>query len=164
MLTEVGAGEPVKRQVAALPFVARPNGSKVLLVTTLNSCRWIPPKGWIDEGLAPHEIAAREAFEEAGAVGEVAEMPIGSFDYLKRHKNAQTSLCRVDVFPMRVTRLLGRWPERTRRTRRWFTPDAASRIVDEPSLALILFRFAALAPMPAERSGDPIFRRRRGEP
>jgi hypothetical protein len=41
-------------------------------------------------------------------------------------------------------------PERNRRTRRWFSLDAASSVVEEPRLALILFRLASLGPMRAE--------------
>ncbi len=35
--------------------------------------RLVIPKGWAERGVAPHELAAREAFEEAGVLGRAIE-------------------------------------------------------------------------------------------
>src|SRR6476619_2038868 len=69
-------------QYAALPF--RLNGktrTEVMLVTSRETRRWIIPKGWPHKGKAPHDSAAREAFEEAGVVGAVGKRAVGSFPY-----------------------------------------------------------------------------------
>ncbi len=74
------------RQVAALcwrPSSKRNSQIEVLLVTSLNSKRWILPKGWLEPELSPAENAAREAFEEAGVTGKVSPQPVGAYHYLK---------------------------------------------------------------------------------
>ncbi len=57
--------EPLK-QIAALPYVETERSSLVLLITTRGMGRWSIPKGWPKPGLSYPELAAREAFEEAG--------------------------------------------------------------------------------------------------
>jgi 8-oxo-dGTP pyrophosphatase MutT (NUDIX family) len=69
-------------QYAALPY--RLNGktrTEIMLVTSRETQRWIIPKGWPQKGKAPHDSAAREAFEEAGVVGAVGKRSVGSFPY-----------------------------------------------------------------------------------
>src|ERR1700755_1994635 len=69
-------------QFAALPFQIAPDGLRVLLLTSRETRRWIIPKGWPIRGMKPREVAAREAFEEAGLVGRVAgKRSIGSYNY-----------------------------------------------------------------------------------
>src|SRR6476660_3393250 len=52
-----------------------------MLVTSRETRRWIIPKGWPHKGKAPHDSAAREAFEEARVVGAVGKRAVGSFPY-----------------------------------------------------------------------------------
>jgi 8-oxo-dGTP pyrophosphatase MutT (NUDIX family) len=69
-------------QYAALPYRLRPRRSaEVMLVTSRDTQRWIIPKGWPHKGKAPHDSAAREAFEEAGVLGVVEKRSVGSFRY-----------------------------------------------------------------------------------
>ena len=85
-------------QYAALPF--RLDGktrTEVMLVTSRETRRWIIPKGWPHKGKAPHDSAAREAFEEAGVVGAVGKRTVGSFPYQKRLKNGGVTVCEVHV-------------------------------------------------------------------
>ena len=58
------------RQYAALPFIYLDEQVEVCLITSRTTGRWIIPKGWPQDGLAPHELAAVEAYEEAGLKGE----------------------------------------------------------------------------------------------
>jgi len=77
------------RQVAALCWrqsSKRPSELEVLLITSLNSKRWILPKGWAEAGLSPADNAMREAFEEAGVTGKVEAKPVGTYHYLKEKK------------------------------------------------------------------------------
>jgi hypothetical protein len=65
------------RQFAALPFTHREDETLVMLVISRETGRWVLPKGWAEKGLTGSELAAKEAFEEAGVVGHAAEKPVG---------------------------------------------------------------------------------------
>src|SRR5215218_10824914 len=132
-----------RRQCAALPLAEAGGETRVMLVTSRETRRWVLPKGWAEERLAPHELAAKEAFEEGGILGEVAAEAVGSYVYRKRLLGDRSVPCRVEVFPLRVERLLDDWPERGQRERRWFTLAAAAAAVEEGDLAALLLRMAA---------------------
>src|SRR5579872_3742880 len=94
-------------QYAALPYRTTERSElEALLVTSRTTKRWILPKGWPMDGKPPHATAAKEAREEAGLVGRVAEEPIGSYSYAKRLKSGEAIQCEVHVFPMEVN-----WPK-----------------------------------------------------
>ena len=131
------------RQFAALPFLRKKGETMVMLVTSRETHRWVLPKGWAEKRLTGPELAAKEAFEEAGLVGEIAQDPVGSYGYLKRLPGGRTLPCDVDVFPLRVERLLDDWPERRQRERRWFTLAEAAMAVEEGGLVALLLRLAA---------------------
>lgn len=117
-----------------------------MLVTSRETRRWVIPKGWAEKGVEPHVLAAKEAFEEAGLVGEIGRKPIGSYRYLKqfRGKKATKSVpCEVVVFPLAVSRQLEDWPERGQRETRWFTPAEAAMLVEEGGLVTLLLGLAA---------------------
>jgi 8-oxo-dGTP pyrophosphatase MutT (NUDIX family) len=130
------------RQFGALPYREREDALEVLLISSRETRRWILPKGWPMKGVKPHRAAAREAMEEAGLIGDIAKLPIGSFTYPKRLKNGAALKCEVTVFPMKVDQELKRWPEATQRTRRWFSIDEAVDAVEEPDLRDLLTRFS----------------------
>jgi 8-oxo-dGTP pyrophosphatase MutT (NUDIX family) len=132
-----------KRQFAALPCAMGENGTMVMLVTSRETGRWVLPKGWPIKRLSGRKTAAREAFEEAGLVGPVARRSIGFYRYPKRLSDGGSVACAVDVFPMRVAKLLEDWPERTQRQRRWFTLAEAAGAVHEGDLTELLLRLAA---------------------
>lgn len=123
-------------QYAALPW--RMDDGAVLLITTLTTRRWIIPKGWPMEGLAPHEVAAQEAWEEAGVRGEVGPEAIGVFDYDKVRKDGSAKRVRVDVFALKVIDEQPDWPEAPERERRWMTVGEAVTMVTDPELAALL--------------------------
>ena len=134
------------RQFAVLPLAVRDGETMVMLVTSRETRRWVLPKGWAETELAPHELAAKEAFEEAGLVGEVEHRPVGSYRYEKRLRGGHSVPCEVGVFPMRVERQLKDWPERRQRETAWFTLGQAAMAVDEGDLAMLLLRLAAPEP------------------
>ena len=77
-----------RRQVGALPFRRLSDGGfKILLITSRESRRWVIPKGWPMKGRKPYEAAAREAYEEAGLLGEIGKRPLGFYLYEKRLKS-----------------------------------------------------------------------------
>jgi len=141
-------GEPLFRQhgkqVAALCWRAAP--VQVLLITSLNSKRWILPKGWPENDMTPAQAAAREAFEEAGIVGEIDQTPLGAYHYLKDRKDGGAMPCSVDVFALQVTTELDDWPEKGSRELAWLTLVQAAAKVSEPGLREILRNFPKTAP------------------
>jgi 8-oxo-dGTP pyrophosphatase MutT (NUDIX family) len=113
-----------------------------MLVTSRETQRWIIPKGWPQKGKAPHDSAAREAFEEAGVVGAVGKRSVGSFPYQKRLKNGVVTLCEVHVFTLRVRRQRKQWPEKEQREVKWLSPKDAAETVKEPMLSEIILALA----------------------
>ena len=141
-------GDPLFRehgkQVAALCWrTAQKHASaiEVLLITSLNSKRWILPKGWPEPELGPAENAAREAFEEAGVMGKISAKPIGRYHYLKERKDGGGIPCSVEVFALEVTKQVDDWPEKSSRQLAWLPLDQAAARVTEPSLRQILKDF-----------------------
>ncbi|RVT83343.1 NUDIX hydrolase [Rhodobacteraceae bacterium CCMM004] len=127
------------RQIAALPIRWDDKGKlRILMVTSRDTGRWVMPKGWTMSGKSPWRAAEIEALEEAGAVGYIAEDPLGDYRYDKVLDDGSIVPVRVRLYPMIVERLKKRWPERAERERRWFSPKGAARRVDEPDLARIL--------------------------
>ena len=129
------------KQVAALPYRDGLAGLRVLLVTSRETRRWVLPKGNRVRGLAPHQAAAHEAFEEAGVTGVAAPDAIGRYAYTKRHEGGGR-VARVEVFPLAVTTRSTDWPEAGQRDRRWFTLAGAAAAVEEPELSAIIAGFA----------------------
>ncbi|HSS15086.1 MAG TPA: NUDIX hydrolase [Rhizomicrobium sp.] len=141
--------------MAALCWRAKRGAAlEVLLITSLNSKRWILPKGWPEPELGPAENAAREAFEEAGVVGKISAQPIGSYHYLKERKEGGGIPCSVEVFALEVTKQLDEWPEKGSRKFSWLPVDQAAAHLAEPGLRQILkdFRKQHL-PQKAKRTG-----------
>jgi 8-oxo-dGTP pyrophosphatase MutT (NUDIX family) len=130
-------------QFAVLPFTEPEGETMVLLVTSRETRRWVLPKGWAERGLTGPELAAKEAFEEAGLIGTVGTTPVGSYGYLKRLPKERAVECHVEVFPMWVDQLLEDWPERGQRTRQWFTLAQAAMEVEEGELVMLLLQLAA---------------------
>lgn len=125
-------------QSAALPLVGQGAALRVVLITSRETRRWVIPKGWIEPNEPPHRSAAREAFEEAGLIGEPDHDPLGGYAYPKRLPRGGAVTTEVVVYRFRVARLLRDWPERHQRERRLFTPSAAAALVAEPGLAALL--------------------------
>ncbi|MDR3497074.1 MAG: NUDIX domain-containing protein [Ancalomicrobiaceae bacterium] len=132
----------MKQQVAALPLVVGENGEcRVYLLTSRETRRWVIPKGWPIKGLKRHEAAAREAYEEAGLVGEVDPKPFGRYRYMKRIADG-FHICGVDVFLMAVKGQLDEFPEKGEREIVPVPLEEASKRVIEPGLKAILQRLS----------------------
>jgi 8-oxo-dGTP pyrophosphatase MutT (NUDIX family) len=149
-ITRRGAvrGEPLFRehgkQVAALCWRVSQKAApvlEVLLITSLNSKRWILPKGWPEPELTLAQSAAREAFEEAGVAGKIDAAPVGHYHYLKEKKDGSGVPCSVDIFALQVTKQLHDWPEKGAREMVWLPLDQAAVRVGEPGLRQVLRDF-----------------------
>ncbi len=123
------------RQSAALPYRERGNGLEVLLISSRGGRRWLAPKGIVEPGLTAFESAAKEAFEEAGVRGEIAEQDIGR--YLQRKWGG---ICEIEVYPLRVTAELSEWPEAGIRRREWLPVAQAVERIDFKALRKIVRR------------------------
>src|SRR5688500_14885071 len=136
------------RQVAALPYridgIAPDARVRVMLITTRGTkARWVLPKGNLSAGATPHLSAAREAEEEAGVLGAVCPVPLGSYRYRKRQGSGASLMVDVDVFPLAMTDELDSWKEQGERERRWFSLNEASSAVDEEDLGNLIHSFAS---------------------
>jgi len=128
-------------QIAALPMRRDAKDQvKVLMVTSRDTGRWVMPKGWQMDGKKPWAAAEIEALEEAGAKGHIGSDMIGTYRYPKILDDGRIVPCLVEVYPMFVEKLLRDWKERKERKRKWFTPKAAAKRVDEQDLADLLMR------------------------
>ncbi len=114
----------------------------VLLITTRGRGRWVIPKGWAEKGIAAHDLAAREAFEEAGLLGRADAVPIGAYTCSKRMPDGRRATCEVAVFALAVEAGAEDWPERGQRRTRWMPADEAAALVSEPGLAALLLGLA----------------------
>ena len=124
-------------QVGALPYrLSASDEPELLLVTSRGTRQWIIPKGWPMDGLSDSAAAAREAYEEAGILGEIGDTPIGAFTYEKARKG-EDALSRflVDVYLLRVERQLTYWPEANERSLAWVSPAHAISLITNTSLA-----------------------------
>jgi len=134
---------PYRLQVAALPWRKAEDGVEVMLITSRDTGRWVLPKGWPEGDEPLYEAAAREAVEEAGISGDIAQAPVGSFFYKKVHSSGAESPCEVQVFPLEVKEIASKWREKGQRKRKWVKPREATRMVNEPDLVKLIARFSA---------------------
>ena len=145
------------KQVAALCWRVSQKAApvlEVLLITSLNSKRWILPKGWPEPDLTPAESAAHEAFEEAGVTGKIGAAAVGHYHYLKEKKDGTGVPCSVEIFALQVTKQLHDWPEKGAREIVWLPLDQAAIRVGEPGLRQVLRDFRKRhMPQKARRAG-----------
>ena len=130
-----------RTQFAALPYHRRKGQVQVLLITSLDTDRWILPKGWPMDGCTPAATAAQEAWEEAGIRGVVSEACLGFYSYTKTLPEGGTIPCIAAIFPLEVQDLADDFPEAGQRRRKWFTPAKAASRISEPDLKKILRNF-----------------------
>jgi len=116
------ANETVKisEQSGVLPIA----GDRIVLITARGSGRWILPKGYIEKGMSPAESAAKEAWEEAGIIGNVQHEQIGAYSYRR-----PSGIFSVKIFPLEVESLLDQWEEMHVRQRRLVSPSEAIKMI-----------------------------------
>lgn len=109
------------RQSSVIPYRITEAGVEILVISSSKNKHWVIPKGIHDPGLTARQSAAKEAYEEAGIEGDVAEDEIGFYRYPK-----WDAVCEVKVFPMKVEHVLDEsdWQEK-HRGRHWLSPEDA---------------------------------------
>ena len=126
------------RQIGALPFWVEPGGGVDLcLVTNRGGARWFIPKGNPIPGLSAHQVAQREALEEAGIIGTIGAASIGAFEFTRR-REGRTETCIVDVYPLRVRARLTSWAESRERTTLRCSVEKAASLIQLPGLVALI--------------------------
>jgi 8-oxo-dGTP pyrophosphatase MutT (NUDIX family) len=100
------------KQSAVVPFLSKNGVTEVVLVSSSSNKNWVIPKGGIEDLMSPEDSAAKEAFEEAGVIGDVSNEAFAEYKYNKRG-----SVCHVQVYPLEVSKVLVAWDEMNKRKR-----------------------------------------------
>jgi len=105
-------------------------------------CFSSPPAGAAaGPSLKASELAAREAFEEAGITGSIGARPVGNFVYTKRLHLFSWVRCSVEIYPLSANCQHLSWPEQGSRQAMWLEPGRAAAKVKESQLAGVLRAF-----------------------
>ena len=109
-------------QIGAFPFTIRNGKLKVMIVTNCSGKAWILPKGNTESDMKNAQVACLEASEEAGVVGKL----VISEGY-KDFKSGNGGLLRV--YPLEISRVMAKWPERKIRRRELVSVKEALSLV-----------------------------------
>lgn len=110
-------------------------------MTSRDTGRWVIPKGWPMARKCAHEVAAQEAFEEAGVRGVVETDTLGAYTYPKILRDGVKVDCKVQVYALEVTDMAKNFKEKGERTIEWVSCDEAVRRVREPELRNLFLAF-----------------------
>ncbi len=126
----------VFKQSGAIPYRVNNGKIEILLITTRKFQDWVIPKGDIPNGMSAPDSAAKEAWEEAGVIGQIDVNELGTYKYRKQGKN----YC-VKMYLLPVEVLSEDYPEANQRKRQWVEVTEAIRQVKFNSLKRILKGF-----------------------
>ncbi|MBB3656348.1 8-oxo-dGTP pyrophosphatase MutT (NUDIX family) [Rhizobium sp. BK650] len=110
-------------------------------MTSRDTGRWVIPKGWPMARKCAYEVAAQEAFEEAGIHGTVDTETLGHYTYSKVLRDGLKVTCKVQVFALEVTSMAKNFKEKGERTIEWVSCDEAVKRVNEPDLRDLFLAF-----------------------
>jgi 8-oxo-dGTP pyrophosphatase MutT (NUDIX family) len=143
------SGTGLPGQVAAVCYRVRGVSVEFLLVNT-SAGKWTFPKGRIDPLLSGSESAAREALEEAGALGRIETVHFGSYLDSKRipgEDRMREVLVAAYMFEVR-TRVE---PDESDRNPTWFTPQEAKKKLSEQRASKYSGQMGALVEVAVKR-------------
>lgn len=121
------------QQSAVIPYRILNGEIEIMVITSSTGKRWVIPKGLVEPDMTPQDSAAKEAWEEAGLIGNVLPTLLGTYEYQKWGR-----ICRVEVFLLQVEMVLESWPEAKKRKREWVSLAKAVKRVEEAELKRIL--------------------------
>ncbi len=127
-------------QISALPCRTRKGVLEVCLITSRGGDRWIIPKGWPEPDLSHVEIAAQEAWEEAGLTGEIQPDLYASYAASKKLEPGVGIPVRIDVYLLVDPDQTKQFPEQGERKVKWLSIDKAMERVGESGLKDVLNR------------------------
>ena len=128
-MEEINKPELEFNQSCVIPYRITNGSIELLLITSIKKQRWIFPKGYIEFNLSAFESAKKEAFEEAGVIGENETVELGSFELKKKDRSSH-----VQIFSMEVTKELKDYPEKNLRKRKWFTVKDALESIENTDI------------------------------
>ncbi len=135
-----GGKTDVRAQFGALCWRVKNDQVQICLITSRTRKRWIIPKGWPMHKQTPANAAATEAFEEAGVAGEAFDICLGVYSYSTPGKVENAPILTM-VYPLHVTHVHSKWPEKHQRRRKWFSLEKAAKKLSEPALKQIVASF-----------------------
>lgn len=136
-LEKYGNRAKIYNEAGVLPYKIEKNGNlKFMFITTRKGKKWSVPKGLIEKHLDAKTTAAKEAMEEAGIEGEIADEKLGDF-----HFGKWGGICKVSVYPMRITHTREVWEEMYERNRKWFNLKEALKRIKNQELEEIIKKF-----------------------
>ena len=121
------------QQSAVIPYRILDGEIEIMVITSSTGKRWVIPKGLVESDMTPQDSAAKEAWEEAGLIGNVLPTLLGTYKYQKWGR-----ICLVEVFLLQVEIVLESWPESKKRKREWVSLAKAVKRVEEAELKRIL--------------------------
>lgn len=126
-------------QSGVIPYQIVNGEVKLLLISAGSKDKWAFPKGVIEQGLSSQVSAAKEAWEEAGLKGIVADQSLGCYS-----REKWGGLCSIEVFPMAVSEMVDthEWEE-SHRQRQWFSPKEAIVELNNPALTKMIKQLLA---------------------
>jgi len=133
-LNGIPGSNEAEQQIGAFPYLMRGGRLYVVLVTNSAQTRWIIPKGQPEPEMSQHDVAVMEAMEEAGVIGSC----IPRLHMTCRLKRGRT----LQVYPLKVTTILKKWPEMGWRKRMVVTLNEALKMINDPELAQCVQRLA----------------------
>lgn len=121
------------RKIVVLPTLEIEGSLRVVVVTSRADGEWILPKGNFETHLAPHEVAALEAWEEAGLRGSVKRSSA-----TKINLEIRGEATRLTCFRMKVDEIAESWPEDHQRERRIVRLRKAHQLLRKSGFSSIL--------------------------
>jgi 8-oxo-dGTP pyrophosphatase MutT (NUDIX family) len=113
------------------------------LVSKKRSKKWGIPKGRAEAHMSFSEIAAKEAFEEAGVIGYISANSVGVYRARKQSaSDLPHQIIDVWVYLFEVTEIRRKWSEMHKRETRWVSCQAAAQHLREPLLANLCHRLS----------------------
>ncbi len=137
----MAATSPILNQAGVIAYRILDGKVQVLLMTSRDTGRWIIPKGNINGRSTPSKAAEREAYEEAGVRGAItSSIPLGIYTYSKKLESGEARAATVEVYLLRITERLKKWPEKGERKLSWVSTKEAVGLVEEPGVVPLLQR------------------------
>jgi CYTH domain-containing protein len=128
-------GPALKYQIGALPFLFRGGRLHFVIVTNSAQSRWIIPKGQQESDMSRQEVAVMEAMEEAGVIGSCLPGL-----RMSCHCKGEKTLY---IYPLKVTTVLKKWPEKDWRKRAVLPVHKALKMIRDPELSQCIQRLAS---------------------
>ncbi len=113
---------------------------KVVIVKSSDGTSWVFPKGGVEKHLSPRGNAAKEAFEEAGIVGNVGKK-VGTTLFIKNGLNQS-----CQYFVMEVAYMIETYDEQNTRARQVVSVNKAVSLISPDLIAVLDKAVSSKAP------------------